>query len=63
MKISAAVDGGFDGGVTDEEFEIHYQEPPESYLGKFKRNWALHFGFLIFIYLFMISSSVVLLCS
>ncbi|XP_011657774.1 uncharacterized protein LOC101206076 [Cucumis sativus] len=63
MKISAAVDAGFDGGVTDEEFEIHYQEPPESYLGKFKRNWALHFGFLIFIYLFMISSSVVLLCS
>ncbi|KAG8383763.1 hypothetical protein BUALT_Bualt04G0047600 [Buddleja alternifolia] len=53
------------GGVVDEmgeELEIHYQEPPESYFGKFKRNWALHFGFLIFIYGFMVSSSVVLLC-
>ncbi|KAK7316979.1 hypothetical protein RJT34_00834 [Clitoria ternatea] len=48
--------------VADEDFEIHYQEPPESYFGKFKRNWALHFGFLILIYAFMISSSVVLLC-
>ncbi|KAK7273931.1 hypothetical protein RIF29_14999 [Crotalaria pallida] len=42
--------------------EIHYQEPPKSYFGKFKRNWALHFGFLILIYAFMVSSSVVLLC-
>ncbi|XP_075482310.1 uncharacterized protein LOC142522671 [Primulina tabacum] len=53
------------GGVLEEmgeEFDIHYQEPPESYFGKFKRNWALHFGFLIFIYGFMVSSSVVLLC-
>ncbi|PIN11572.1 hypothetical protein CDL12_15830 [Handroanthus impetiginosus] len=53
------------GGVVDEmgeELEIHYQEPPESYFGKFKRNWALHFGFLILIYGFMVSSSVVLLC-
>ncbi|XP_019416248.1 PREDICTED: uncharacterized protein LOC109327527 [Lupinus angustifolius] len=53
----------YDGVVVgDEEFEIHYQEPPESYFGKFKRNWALHFGFLILIYVFMVSSSVVLLC-
>ncbi|KAL0343129.1 UNVERIFIED_CONTAM: hypothetical protein Sangu_1200300 [Sesamum angustifolium] len=54
------------GGVVDEmgeELEIHYQEPPESYFGKFKRNWALYFGFLILIYGFMVSSSVVLLCS
>ncbi|GER33237.1 hypothetical protein STAS_09355 [Striga asiatica] len=53
------------GGSADEigeELEIHYQEPPESYFGKFKRNWAFHFGFLIFIYGFMVSSSVVLLC-
>uniref|UniRef100_A0A0R0KB22 Uncharacterized protein n=1 Tax=Glycine max TaxID=3847 RepID=A0A0R0KB22_SOYBN len=35
---------------------------PDTYFGKFKRNWALHFGFLILIYAFMISSSVVLLC-
>uniref|UniRef100_A0A6M2EP70 Transmembrane protein n=1 Tax=Populus davidiana TaxID=266767 RepID=A0A6M2EP70_9ROSI len=49
--------------LSDEgELEIHYQEPPESYFGKFKRNWALHFGFLIFIYAFMVSTSVVLLC-
>ncbi|WVZ19428.1 hypothetical protein V8G54_006750 [Vigna mungo] len=43
-------------------FLAQSQEPPESYFGKFKRNWALHFGFLILIYAFMISSSVVLLC-
>ncbi|KAI4345132.1 hypothetical protein L6164_012288 [Bauhinia variegata] len=48
--------------IGDDEFEIHYQEPPESYFGKFKRNWALHFGLLILIYGFMVSSSVVLLC-
>ncbi|KAG2716276.1 hypothetical protein I3843_03G118700 [Carya illinoinensis] len=61
MKISATGGEQFDG-VGDDEFEIHYQEPPESYFGKFKRNWALHFGFLILIYGFMVSSSVVLLC-
>ncbi|GAA0159636.1 hypothetical protein Leryth_002012 [Lithospermum erythrorhizon] len=58
--------GGGGGGVEEivegDEFEIHYQEPPESYFGKFKRNWALYFGFLIFIYGFMVSSSVVILC-
>ncbi|KAG5019401.1 hypothetical protein AAZX31_06G143100 [Glycine max] len=59
----AATNGAdYDSVVADEEFEIHYQEPPESYFGKFKRNWALHFSFLILIYAFMISSSVVLLC-
>ncbi|KAL9229668.1 hypothetical protein vseg_005111 [Gypsophila vaccaria] len=50
------------GYVNAEEFEIHYQEPHESYFGKFKRNWALYFGFLILIYAFMVSSSVVILC-
>ncbi|KAK1436585.1 hypothetical protein QVD17_02367 [Tagetes erecta] len=54
-------------GVAAEDFvrdgyEVHYQEPPDSYFGKFKRNWALYFGFLILIYMFMVSSSVVLLC-
>lgn len=44
------------------EFEIQYQEPPESYLGKFKRSWAMHFGFLIATFGFMVSASVVLLC-
>ncbi|WCJ31626.1 hypothetical protein M5689_013104 [Euphorbia peplus] len=53
--------GNIDFG-DEAELEIHYQEPPDSYFGKFKRNWALHFGFLIFIYAFMLSSSVVLLC-
>ncbi|OMO83583.1 hypothetical protein COLO4_22415 [Corchorus olitorius] len=51
-----------DGFGEEGEFEIHYQEPPESYFAKFKRNWALHFGFLILIYAFMVTSSVVLLC-
>ena len=38
--------GGGDDVIGDEgELEIHYQEPPKSYFGKFKRNWALHFGF------------------
>ncbi|EEF40177.1 uncharacterized protein LOC8275124 [Ricinus communis] len=55
--------GGGDHVISDEgELEIHYQEPPESYFGKFKRNWALHFGFLILIYGCMVSSSVVILC-
>ncbi|KAF5745162.1 hypothetical protein HS088_TW07G00743 [Tripterygium wilfordii] len=66
-ELKMRVNGGeYDGGevvIGDEsELEIHYQEPPESYFGKFKRNWALHFGFLILIYGFMVSSSVVLLC-
>ncbi|KAF6163388.1 hypothetical protein GIB67_029237 [Kingdonia uniflora] len=51
---------GLDGSVED--LEVHYQEPDEGYFGKFKRNWALHFGFLILVYGFMVSSSVVLLC-
>ncbi|XP_068658580.1 uncharacterized protein [Aristolochia californica] len=50
------------GGGEEEELEICYQEPPESYLGKFKRNWALYFGFLLLCYGFMVASSVVLLC-
>ncbi|KAK8928167.1 hypothetical protein KSP39_PZI017455 [Platanthera zijinensis] len=44
------------------DFEIHYQEPPESYLGKFRRSWALHFGFLICTLGFMVAVSIVLLC-
>lgn len=49
-------------GEGDDLLEVHYQEPPESYLGKFKRNWALHFGFLISTFAFTVSSSVVILC-
>ncbi|CAL0305297.1 unnamed protein product [Lupinus luteus] len=64
MKMRLSNNSEYNGVVVvgDEEFEIHYQEPPESYFGKFKRNWALYFGFLILIYAFMVSSSVVLLC-
>ncbi|KAK9111232.1 hypothetical protein Scep_018751 [Stephania cephalantha] len=49
-------------GLGDEDFEVGYQEPDEGYFGKFKRNWAMHFGFLIFTYCFMVAFSVVLLC-
>ncbi|KAF8404425.1 hypothetical protein HHK36_009310 [Tetracentron sinense] len=65
MRSAGAGAGGGGGGeheMMDDDFEIHYQEPPESYFGKFMRNWALYFGFLIFTYGFMVSSSVVLLC-
>ncbi|KAK4747827.1 hypothetical protein SAY87_014413 [Trapa incisa] len=61
MKMRLMSGGGFE--ELSGEFEIQYQEPPESYLelGKFKRNWALHFGFLILIYgfgsLLLLSSS------
>ncbi|XP_072971118.1 uncharacterized protein [Typha angustifolia] len=54
--------GGVEAAVLAGEVEVPYQEPPESYLGKFKRSWAMHFGFLICTFGFMVSSSVVLLC-
>uniref|UniRef100_A0A0D3CIQ5 Transmembrane protein n=2 Tax=Brassica oleracea var. oleracea TaxID=109376 RepID=A0A0D3CIQ5_BRAOL len=66
----AAGDFCLGGGGEDEvsasaaawDLEVPYQEPPDSYFGKFKRNWALYFGFLILLYTFMISFSVVILC-
>ncbi|KAA8546968.1 hypothetical protein F0562_003397 [Nyssa sinensis] len=45
MRMSGGDDEGV--GVNGDDFEIHYQEPPESYFGKFKRNWALHFGLIV----------------
>lgn len=57
MKMSSS-----DGDMEEEELEIPHQEPPEIYFGKFKRNWALYFGFLVFIYGCMVASSVSLLC-
>ncbi|CAL9064087.1 unnamed protein product [Musa banksii] len=36
------------------ELEIHYQKPPESYQRKFNRSWAVHVGFLICTFGFMI---------
>ncbi|GAB2284751.1 hypothetical protein Dimus_019205 [Dionaea muscipula] len=67
LKVRRSGSGLGGGGRGEDQFdgvdfEVHYQEPPESYFGKFKRNWALYFGFLMLIYVFMISSSVVLLC-
>ncbi|RWW02286.1 hypothetical protein GW17_00034638, partial [Ensete ventricosum] len=59
---AAAAAGAEPPPVLPSDFEIHYQEPPESYLGKFKRSWALHFGFLLCTFGFMVSASVVLLC-
>ncbi|WOL10477.1 hypothetical protein Cni_G19234 [Canna indica] len=41
--------------------EINYQKPPESYLGKFRRSWALHFGILMCTFVFMVSTTVVVL--
>ncbi|KAF2546796.1 hypothetical protein F2Q70_00023019 [Brassica cretica] len=66
----AAGDFCLGGGGEDEvsasaaawDLEVPYQEPPDSYFGKFKRNWAHYFGFLILLYTFMISFSVVILC-
>ncbi|XP_058080616.1 uncharacterized protein LOC131228747 [Magnolia sinica] len=46
----------------EDDFEIHYQEPPETYFAKFKRNWALYFAFFIITFAFSVSASVVLLC-
>ncbi|KMZ71984.1 hypothetical protein ZOSMA_170G00050 [Zostera marina] len=50
------------GGFLDGDFEIHYQEPPACYLAKFKRVWALHFGFLICTFGFTITTTVTVLC-
>ncbi|KAJ4804668.1 transmembrane protein [Rhynchospora pubera] len=55
--------GGGEGAVMSAaEVEVPYQEPPDSYLGKFKRSWAMHFGFLLCTFGFMVASSVVILC-
>ncbi|XP_010507153.1 PREDICTED: uncharacterized protein LOC104783734 [Camelina sativa] len=68
IKSRIAAGDFLSGGDGDEasaaawDLEVPYQEPPDSYFGKFKRNWALYFGFLILLYTFMISFSVVILC-
>ncbi|KAG6497401.1 hypothetical protein ZIOFF_045300 [Zingiber officinale] len=58
FAASSASAGGVPPRLLPADFEIHYQEPPESYFGKFKRSWALHFGFLMFTFGFMVSASV-----
>ncbi|KAK1310818.1 hypothetical protein QJS10_CPA08g01319 [Acorus calamus] len=62
LKMVVGEVEGEEGGGLVEELEICYQEPPESYLGKFKRSWGLYFGFLILTFGFMVSATVVLLC-
>ncbi|KAJ0971980.1 hypothetical protein J5N97_019939 [Dioscorea zingiberensis] len=63
VKMRAfGVGSGSGSAVPAVEFEVQYQEPPESYLAKFKRSWALHFGFLLCTFGFMASASVVILC-
>lgn len=44
------------------ELEICYQEPPESYLAKFRMSWVLYFGFLLLVFGVMVCGSVVVLC-
>ncbi|CAN7131277.1 unnamed protein product [Brassica rapa subsp. narinosa] len=65
-EISAAGahlrDGPVSAAAAAGDLEVPYQEPSETYLGKFKRNWALYFGFLILLYAFLVSFSVVVLC-
>ncbi|CAL9057831.1 unnamed protein product, partial [Musa banksii] len=61
-SYSAVAAGADPPPVLPRDFEIHYQEPPDSYLGKFKRSWAMHFGFLMCTFGVMVSASVVLLC-
>ncbi|KFK36031.1 hypothetical protein AALP_AA4G068700 [Arabis alpina] len=61
VKISA-VDDDISAAAAAGDLEVPYQEPSESYFVKFKRTWALHFVFLILLYGFLVSFSVVVLC-
>ncbi|KAH7437325.1 hypothetical protein KP509_05G065900 [Ceratopteris richardii] len=49
--------------VPEDEFEVRYQEPEDSYFIKFKRKWALFFAFLLLTFLSMVASMATLLCS
>ncbi|KAL1209226.1 hypothetical protein V5N11_015978 [Cardamine amara subsp. amara] len=62
VVASSAVDDEVSAAAAAGDLEVPYQEPSEDYFGKFKRKWALHFGFLILLYAFMVSFSVVVLC-
>jgi hypothetical protein len=44
------------------DVEVPYQEPPESYLPKFKCSWAIHFAFLITTFPFSVAATVAILC-
>ncbi|KAF3782474.1 hypothetical protein EJ110_NYTH34228 [Nymphaea thermarum] len=58
----AGEDVRLDEEDEEEMATVRYQEPPESYMAKFKRNWALYFGLLVFTYCFMVSATVSILC-
>ncbi|MCO5583852.1 hypothetical protein L7F22_037767 [Adiantum nelumboides] len=49
--------------VPEDEFEVRYQEPGESYFNKFKRKWALFFAFLLITFVSMVAAMVCLLCA
>lgn len=49
--------------VPEDEFEVRYQEPGESYFNKFKRKWALFFTFLLITFLSVVAAMASLLCS
>ena len=48
--------------VPAADVEVPYQEPPEAYLAKFRRSWAIHFAFLITTFAFSVAASVAILC-
>ncbi|WOL13971.1 hypothetical protein Cni_G22751 [Canna indica] len=60
IRCSMAADE--DTALLPRVVEINYQKPPESYLGKFRRSWALHFGILMCTFVFIVSTTVVVLC-
>lgn len=49
--------------VPEDEFEVRYQEPGESYFNKFKRKWAFFFAFLVVTFLSMAAAMLTLLCA
>lgn len=49
--------------VPEDEFEVRYQEPGESYFNKFKRKWALFFTFLVVTFSTMVAAVATLLCA
>ena len=57
LKVSPGADN-----VAEDEFEVRYQEPDDSYFNKFKRNWALFATFLLLTFFTMAASPVMLLC-
>ena len=57
LKVSPGGDN-----VPEDEFEVRYQEPDDSYFNKFKRKWALFATFLLLTFFVMLASPIMLLC-